>query len=344
MHTALPKTMQAVLLPAPGEPLTVGTLPVPQPEPGQVLIRLAAAPINPSDLGFLQGVYDVQTPFPLVPGFEGSGTVVAAGSGLLPRLWLGKRVVCGAPPGAGGTWAEYLVTSATSCVPLARQLSLEQGATLIVNPLTALAFFDLVRREHHAALVSNAAASALGRMLLRLGQLWQVPIIHIVRRAEQVEVLHALGGEYVLNNSDPDFLDHLQRLASQVHATLLLDPVAGAQAQRLLDAAPDGSTLVRYGSLSGQRGELVPQSSGAGNKQVRVFFLPEWIAQQSPLQVFLKMRQVQRLATQAFYTPIQKRLPFSAVQQAIALSQANPLAGKVLLVADPATILVERSI
>jgi NADPH:quinone reductase-like Zn-dependent oxidoreductase len=334
--------MQAVLLPAPGKPPTVGTLPVPQPGPGQVLIRLAAAPINPSDLGFIQGSYDVQAPFPLVPGFEGSGTVVAAGSGLLPRLWLGKRVVCGAPPGAGGAWAEYLVTSATSCVPLVRRLSLEQGATLIVNPMTALAFFDIARREHHAALVSNAAASAVGRMILRLGQLEQMPIIHVVRRAEQVKLLRALGGEYVLNSSDPDFLDHLQRLASQLHATLLLDPVAGAQAQRLLDTAPDGSTLLMYGSLSGQQSEPVLQSTGAGNKQIKRFFLPEWIAQQSPLQVFLKMRQVQRLATQVFQTNIQKRLSLSAVEQAIALAKAHPTAGKVLLVADQERVPVDQ--
>src|SRR5512136_1889234 len=107
MNTVLPKSMQAVLLDQLGGSPMIGQLPIPTPGPGQVLIRMAATPINPSDLGFLQGSYGFQKPFPVVPGFEGSGTVDAAGSGLLPRLWLGRRVTCSAP--AGGTWAEYLV-------------------------------------------------------------------------------------------------------------------------------------------------------------------------------------------------------------------------------------------
>lgn len=117
MGTYLLKGMQAVLLEENGGPLTLGQVPIPQPGPGQVLIRMAAAPINPSDLGFVKGSYGFQKGFPIVPGFEGSGTVVAAGSGLLPRLLVGKRVACSAA--LGGTWAEYLVASASSCFPLA---------------------------------------------------------------------------------------------------------------------------------------------------------------------------------------------------------------------------------
>ena len=82
--------MQAVQLVENGGPLTVGQIPLPQPGPGQVLIHMAASPINPSDLGFLKGFYGVQKPFPIVPGFEGSGTVIAAGPGLLPLLWLNE--------------------------------------------------------------------------------------------------------------------------------------------------------------------------------------------------------------------------------------------------------------
>ncbi len=99
--STLPSTMQAVLLPGKGAPLTVGQLPLFPPGPGHVLVRMAAAPINPSDLGFIRGDYSFQKPFPVVPGFEGSGTVVTVGTGLLPRLWLGRRVTCSAP--SGGT-------------------------------------------------------------------------------------------------------------------------------------------------------------------------------------------------------------------------------------------------
>src|SRR5574340_603753 len=217
MDMSIPNHMQAILLQGTGGPLTVGQIPVPQPGPGQVLIRTAASPINPSDLGFLGGSYEFQKPFPVVPGFEGSGTVIAAGSGLLPHLWLGKRVAYSAS--AGGTWAEYLVTPAMSCFPLPKNLSLEQGAALIVNPVTALAFFDMARRGKHAALVSNSAASSLGRMILRLGQTRHIPVIHLVRRRAQVDLLRSLGGTYILNSQDPDFPDQLRTLSHQLKAT-----------------------------------------------------------------------------------------------------------------------------
>ncbi len=338
MNTNLPETMQAVLLPAPDAALSVGLLPVPQPGPGQVLIHMAAAPINPSDLGFIGGSYGFHKPFPVVPGFEGSGTVIAAGSGLLPRLWLGRRVACSAP--SGGTWAEYLVAPATACIPLARRLTLEQAATLIVNPMTAFAFFEIARRGKHAAIVNNAAASALGRMILRLGQRFHVPVIHIVRRSEQVKLLRALGGQYILNSSDPGFWDELRQHSHQLGATLILDPVAGEQARQLLEMAPDNSTLLTYGTLAGLRRD-VPASGG---KRVQGFFLPDWLATRNRLQVLMDMWRVQRLAAHEFQTTIQERQPLSAVHTAIKLYQTNPTAGKVLLVADPGQIPVDKII
>jgi NADPH:quinone reductase-like Zn-dependent oxidoreductase len=189
MEIIIPETRQTVLIEENGGLPRFGCQPVPKPGPGPVLVRMAAAPINPSDLGFLKGSYGFQKPFPIVPGLEGSGTVCAVGPGVFPRLLMGRRVACSAPP--GGTWAEYLVTSAKTCFPLLQNLSLEQGSTLIVNPMTALAFFDIAKQGKHAAIVSNAAASALGRMILRLGQINHVPIIHIVRRQEQLEEYNA---------------------------------------------------------------------------------------------------------------------------------------------------------
>lgn len=327
MAIPTPKMMQAVLLQGKGGPLTVGSLPVPIPGPGQVLVRMAAAPINPSDLGFLNGSYGFQKPFPIVPGLEGSGVVVSAGSGLLPRLLLGRRVACSAR--SGGTWAEYLVTSASTCFPLPKDLSFEQGSMMIVNPMTAYAFFEIAKRGKHAAIVSNAAASALGRMILRLGQIYNIPVIHIVRRPEQVKLLQTLGARYILNNSDSGFPAQLHELSNQLKATLILDPVAGDQVQGLLDAVPDNSTLLIYGTLSGKR--IDPQSLNQGGKQVTGFFLPDWIAKRNILQVLLDMRHVGQLVARELKTNIQKRFPLQEVQQAIALYQAHPTAGKVLL-------------
>lgn len=335
MSASIPESMQAVRIEQSGGQPGVGQVPIPRPGPGQVLVRMAASPINPSDRGFIRGNYGFQKPFPVVPGFEGSGVVVAAGSGLLPRLWVGRRVACSAPQ--GGAWAEYLVTKAMSCIPLVKKLSLEQGAMLYVNPMTAMAFLNIARRGRHAAIVSNAAASALGRMILRLGQVYHLPVIHIVRRPEQVELLRSLGGQYILNSSDPEFLDQLRAVSHQLKATLILDPVAGEQTQQLLDAAPQGSTALVYGSLSGKKIAIPLPSRRNGDKQIAGFFLPDW-AGSHPLQALVNMLRVQRLGEHVFQTTIQKRFPLANVQAAIELYQKNPTAGKVLLVADPGKV------
>src|SRR5262245_26443303 len=127
------------------ESLAVVEKPVPVPGPGQVLVRIAAAPINPSDLMLLGGHYGCKKELPAVRGFEASGEVVAAGSGIIAKMLVGRRVACAAAsPGLrDGTWAEYVVTGARMAMPLGRDVDIEQAAMLLVNPLTAWALVDI---------------------------------------------------------------------------------------------------------------------------------------------------------------------------------------------------------
>jgi len=335
MTTSRPERMQAVQLERNGGPLLVRQIPIPRPGPGEVLIRMAASPINPSDLFFLTGNYAFQKPFPVVPGLEGSGTVVDAGKGLVPRMWMGKRVACAAAQTSDGTWAEYMVTSAMLCFPLPKNLSLEQGAMLIVNPMTAISFFDIAKSEKHAAIVSTAAAGALGRMIIRLGQQHGLPVINIVRRREQVELLESLGAQYVLNSLDEDFPERLRTLAHQLKATLILDAVGGNLTQLLLDASPFGSTVLVYSNLSGELSIFSAETLIFGDKKVVGFFLSNWAARKSFIARLWFTQRVKQLATSALQTTVQKRLPLSAAQQALHIYQANMTAGKVLLVANP---------
>src|SRR4051812_4493901 len=153
----IPQTMRAVqLLNYDGRPESISfidNLPVPQPGPGQVLVKVAASPINPSDLAFLAGMYGFKKPLPAIPGFEGSGTVVAAGAGTMTRFLNGKRVACTAadPKIPGGMWAEYVVTSAQLCIPLSKHVTMEQGAMMLVNPISAWAMVDEARKADHKA-------------------------------------------------------------------------------------------------------------------------------------------------------------------------------------------------
>jgi NADPH:quinone reductase-like Zn-dependent oxidoreductase len=227
---------------------------------------------------------------------------------------------------------------AKNCFPLSKNLSFEEGALLIVNPLTAIAFFEIARQKKHAAVINNAAAGALGQMILRLGQRNRIPVIHIGRREAQVERLHSLGGQHILNSANPNFDEQLHQLSHQLKATLILDPVGGEQTGRLLAAAPSGSTALVYGSLSGLRKNIASQTSSDSTKHIENFYMPDWLATKNILQVLWNLSQVQRLAVKELQTNIQKRFPLTEVQQALDLYQRNPTAGKVLLLADLAKI------
>lgn len=342
MSVTIPDSMQAVQLESYGGSLAVRQCLVPRPGSGEVLVRMAGSPINSSDLSFLHGSYKYQKPLPIIPGIEGSGTVVAAGPGLLPRLLLGNRVACASSPTSGGTWAEYMVTSAKWCAPLQGNVTFEQGAMMLVNPLTALAFIDIAKREKHAAIVSTAAASALGRMILQLGRQNGIPILSIVRRKEQVDLVHALGGEYVLDSSRPDFGHQLRTLSRQLKATLLLDAVAGGLTGQLLEAAPAGSTVMVYAYLSREQCVIDPRGLLYDDKRLVGFYLANWLSRKNFLQSLQDTRRVQRLLATHLQTTVQRRLPLSAAQQAVDLYRNNMSAGKALLVANPQEIPLER--
>jgi len=330
----MPETMRAVQLDEYGGPLTVRQIPVPFPGPGQVLVRMAASPINPSDLGFLRGGYR-ERPLPTVPGLEGSGTVVGAGPGFFPRLLMGRRVACTASSSSGGTWAEYTVTPATNCVPLKKSLSLEQGAMLTVNPLTALAFFDIIKRGRHAAVVNTAAASQLGQMIVRRGLKRAVPVINVVRRPEQADLLTAIGAKHVLNSSEPDFNGKLRGLAHQLRATLFLDAIAGKFTQQLIDASPKGSLILLYSVLSGEPARVNPNTLWFDERRVEGFHLSTWATKNNLLKVLSAAWQAQNLASTDLRSKVRQRLPLPAIQEALELYQSNMTAGKMLLVMSP---------
>jgi NADPH:quinone reductase-like Zn-dependent oxidoreductase len=313
------------------ESLAVVEKPVPRPGKGQVLVRMAAAPINPSDLAFLRGLYGIKKSLPVVPGFEGSGVVVAAGGGLLARALVGRRVACSAPPGDDGTWAEYMVTAAASCFPLHKDVDLEQGAMSIVNPLTAWALMDLARRSGHRAVAQTAAASALGRMILRLAQRFGMPAVHIVRRDEQVKLLRSLGAQHVLDSSRARFDAELRRVCLQLNVRLAFDAVAGEMTNRLVRALAPGGRVLVYGALEG-----APCQADAGvmiftGKSIEGFWLKDWLQRKSLWGQFLAMRSVQKLLPTDLRSEVQARLPFEDVAEALERYVSGMTRGKVLL-------------
>lgn len=325
--------MKAVFLEKPGGPLAVKEVPVPVPARGEVLIRMAAAPVNPSDLARIRNAHldcDLGT---FVPGLEGSGTVVASGGGLLPRLWLGKRVACAAHKPGSGTWAEYIVTPATACFPLSKDVDDEQGSMTLVNPLTALAFFDIARSGKHKALINNAAASALGKMVIHLGERNRLPVINIVRREEQANSLEKLGARHVLVSSRPGFIEQLSALAHELDATLLFDSVCGKGFGGLLGALPFGSKAVVYGNLSGEEfPEFDPKTILSNNLTVTGFYLANQAKENGLIKNILNLRKVGPLMKSGMTVTVSKKFPLDRAQEAVDTYLGNMSAGKVLLV------------
>ena len=322
-----PATMQAVQLDQPNGQLTLREIPVPHPQ---------AAPINPSDLGSLSGLsYSGKRQFPFTPGLEGSGTVIEAGQGLVPHLLNGRRVACSAMLTGDGTWAEYMVTSAQFCMPLFKNVNLEKGAMLLVNPLSALAIFEIAEHGKHRAIVNTAAASALGGMILRLGKRRSIPVIHVLRRQEQVDWVRKQGGEYVLNSDDADFVEQLQTMAHKLHATLLLDAISGSMTQQLAEAAPFGSTLLLYSRLSNQECIIDARTVLIKDLHFKGWFLANWLGEKNLLQMLQLSQQAQSLLATDLQSPIHKRFPLVDAQKGLETYIHHMSAGKILLVANP---------
>jgi NADPH:quinone reductase-like Zn-dependent oxidoreductase len=258
--------------------LSLATVEVPEPGPGEVCVRVEASPINPSDLGLLLAGADVtaavssgpadrpvvtaplpdaamramqaRVGIPMPVGNEGAGTVVAAGSSAAAGGLLGKRVAMA----GGGMYAQYRCVDVSLCLELPEGTPAVDGASSFVNPMTALGMVETMRMENHRALVHTAAASNLGQMLNRLCLEDQVPLVNIVRRQEQEQLLRSAGATYVCNSTSPAFLDELTAACQQTGATLGFDATGGgklaSQILTCMEAAASAAagSYSRYGS------------------------------------------------------------------------------------------------
>ena len=219
------------------------------PTGNQVLVKMEAAPINPSDLAVLTSVADLENaeyspgkfvadmpePFNraqkgrhglrMPVGNEGAGTVVAAGEGEAAQALIGQRVAC-VP---GSAYSQYCLADAALCLPLG-DISSEDGASAFVNPMTALGFVETARMEGHEAIIHTAAASNLGQMLVRICQEDDISLVNIVRKAEHVDLLSGLGATHIVNSTEDDFMGQLCAAIETTGAYLGFDPIGGGQA------------------------------------------------------------------------------------------------------------------
>lgn len=282
MTEALPKTaleLRSLVTDNGTLELSLHEVAVPSPAQDEVVVRVEASPINPSDLGLLipsaadmsaatvAGTPDrpvVTAPLrdgalagmaarvgiSLPVGNEGAGTVVAAGESAQAQALLGKTVgIAG-----GAMYAQYRVVKAEACLVLPEGASAKDGASSFVNPLTALGMLETMRREGHSALVHTAAASNLGQMLVKACLADGVPLVNVVRKAEQEEILRGLGAVHVCNSSSRSFETDLVEALKATSATLAFDATGGGTlASQILNgmeraANATAAQYSRYGS------------------------------------------------------------------------------------------------
>jgi NADPH:quinone reductase-like Zn-dependent oxidoreductase len=258
--------------------ISLANVPIPEPSADEVVVRVEASPINPSDLGLLVGAADVATAkasgtkdAPVITakvpeagmramagrldesmpvGNEGAGVVIKTGSSEAAKALMGKTVAMI----GGAMYAQYRTMRAGDCLVLPDGITPAEGASCFVNPLTSLGMVETMRREGHKALVHTAAASNLGQMLNKICLKDGTGLVNIVRSAEQAKILQKIGAKHVVDSTAPTFMEDLTNALVETGATLAFDAIGGGklagQILTCMEAAINKTAKVysRYGS------------------------------------------------------------------------------------------------
>jgi NADPH:quinone reductase len=275
--TDLPATNRTMLTEVKPEgvlELYLADLPMPTPKDHEVVVKVQATPINPSDLGLMVGAADVGSARAIernglpgvamnVPeagmrfmasrvgeampiGNEGCGVVVAAGASEAAQALMGKTVALI----GGEIYAEYRCLAAMACMPLPDGTAPEDGASCFVNPLTSLGFVETMKMEGYKGIVHAAAASNLGQMLVKICKADGIPLVNIVRSQAQVDLLKGIGAEIVLDSTSEDFAEQLTQAIYDTEAFIGFDPIGGGKISGQMLAAMEAAAVRRMTSYS----------------------------------------------------------------------------------------------
>jgi len=316
------------------ESIKVEEVSLPQPGPGQVLVRVECSPINPSDIGNLGGSYNIDNrgalPAPL--GLEGCGTVVAAGPGLLSMRVTGRRVAC--VTAAGGIWGEYVLADATQCAPLPNDVAFEEGCSVFVNPMTVMAMISIAKDGRHKAILHTAAASQLGKMLIRVGRRYNIRILCLVRKDEQSNELLSLGVDPrdVFCTRHEKWAAQLSARCSELNCRLCFDAVGGSLTGQLMSCMPRGAQVQVYGALSGEPSSGITTKSLVEKEQSLCgLYLTNVFRKRGLRWAIPTLSTVTRLLKTDFKTEVAKRFSLDDVPEAILSYLNNMSSGKVVI-------------
>ncbi|HYG90807.1 MAG TPA: zinc-dependent alcohol dehydrogenase family protein [Azospirillum sp.] len=313
----------------PTEVLRLHELPDAEPGPGEVLVRMTARSVNPSDLLTIRGTYAQHTPLPSTPGWEGVGTVVAAGPGASADL-VGKRVL---PLRGAGTWQELVTAPAAWAVPVPAGIADGMAAQLYINPVAVwLMLTEELRLAPGDVLLVNAAGSACGRIAAQLCRERGLRMVGIVRSDAYTDELRALGAAAVVNTAREPVGPVVARLTEGRGAAAALDAVGGAAGAALLDHLAPGGALLAYGLLSGAL--LRPDAAELARRGLtaRDYWLRRWVERCTPEAWHTAFAAImERVANGRLVLPVAAAYDLADVAQAVRAAEASGRSGKILL-------------
>lgn len=297
-----------------------------------VLVKVHSAAINPSDTLFLQGLYPAKKVFPTIAGFEGSGIVVQTGSSAEASALKDKRVAFFA---SGlhdlGSWGEYTVLNYQRLFPVPDSVTYEEAACALVNPLTVEGFIHTCQEKGHKAIVHSAAASSLGKMLVKACINHGITLINIVRRQEQVDSLKNLGASIVIDSSTADFETQLKKAFEDHSPSAFFDAIGGKFGTTVFTHLPHGSTTYCYGLLSGDPAYAVPATDLIfKGKTLTGWWLTAELKDPTKA-VKIVTGSFQNLAKGDYKSHIAKTFPHEQYQEAIEFYSKHASDGKVVL-------------
>lgn len=303
---------------------------------------MRAAPINPSDLGFIQGIYGTRRPtrLPVVAGLEGTGTVHELGPDA-PQELLGKQVALYLNPQTDwerfhGCWAEYLPVKVEQLVPLHEGTDYMLGACACVNPLAALGFMDIIKKSKTRSVIHTAAASALGKILVNLARDAQIDVINVVRSKKEFCMMENLREQHILDFTQPDFEARLADKVKQLNPLVAFNAVANDLAAKVLKALPENGTMYQYSNIGLKpMGDLLSEEFLFKNRSIRGFWILRYLPGLKPNEL-AEMKQkiaddLEPGGKHWFSAPIQAEFSLEKYEEARKAYVKNMTKGKVLL-------------
>jgi mitochondrial enoyl-[acyl-carrier protein] reductase / trans-2-enoyl-CoA reductase len=324
------KTINAAVYETHGNPadvLHVESQPWPTPAPGEVIVKMRAAPINPADLNQIEGKYPVRAELPATPGFEGAGIVVDAGADV-KDLTSGALVIL---PHNVGTWRDAVAVKAGELVVVPADIKPVHAAMLKINPMTAWRLVhDYVGLARGDWLIQNAANSAAGRAVIQIAHQLGYKTVNVVRRSELIDELRAEGGDIVLVDSE-NLRREVEDSIGGPPIRLGLNAVGGESALRLANCLAPGSTLVTYGAMSLQPLKIPNGLLIFKDLRFRGIWINKWYDNATPAQRMEAFQHLFEMAKRGLLqTKVEKAYPLSEAKTAVAHAARGQRSGKII--------------